>query len=356
MAAVFILAGVVEAATPTSMIVDYGATTTDLALGSGESGVLTLTVKNTGGQSAENVKVELYGEGSISVSKEFYLGTVSAGESKSVAGIVRIISQPVAGISAVKVTVYYDGYDSTGAKKYGQTTVWEVPVKITGNPQFRIMLSKNSYYEGALNNLTFGCTPTDPLTNVEATLSSDCLTVIGPSKQYIGEMYAGESNDISYLIRPTSIGACQTTLDLAYNDKGVKSSEGIPIGLNIDSSPVDFKILGVDYGTIGPGDTATVNITIKNDGSLTAKDATAYLTLTDPFSAVGSVESVIGDVTPSETKTVPLRLYVNWNAVTQTYTVPLNIDYKVGEVSSSQETSFGLDVTGQVTLVVLSVS
>jgi len=340
---------------PTSMIVDYEATTTDLTLSDGESGVLSIIVKNTGGQSAENVKVEAYGTGSLSLSKQFYLGTVVAGESKTVSAIVNTLGQPTGGVSAVRVTIYYDGYNSNGNKVEDQSTVWEIPVKITGNSLFRVTIPQSTYFEGALNNLTFECMPIASVSDVEATLSSDCLTVIGSSKQYIAGIGAEGTADITYAIRPKSTGACETTLELSYKAGGTKSSEEIPVGLNIETSPVDFKVIKVDYGEIGPGDTAVVNLTLENDGSMTAEDASVRLSLSDPFTPVDGIEKYVGDVAPGETVSVSLGLFVSWDATTQTYSMPLEIDYKVGGVSNSQEEEVGVDVAGRVMLEVISV-
>ncbi len=342
---------------PTSMVVDFGQTTTDLALSDGESGVLNLVIKNTGGQSAEKVNVRVYGGGSVSVSQVFYLGSFLPSESKTMPVIAKVLYDSASGISSVKVTITYDGYDVNGDKQKAQITDWNIPVRVTGKSLFRVTVPQTTYFEGALNNLTFDCTPSVPVRDVEASLSSDCLIVIGSSKQYAGAVGADGRAHVAFSIRPSAVGACQTLLTLSYKDaSGTKSSEELPIGLNIEESPVDFKVVDLAYGEIGPGDMARINLTLKNEGSMVAEDAAIRLPIEDYFTPLDGVEVSLGDVAPGETVTKQLSIFVSLDAATQTYALPLYIDYKVGGVSGTDEKEIGLDVSGRVILEVIGVS
>jgi hypothetical protein len=89
-----------------------------------------------------------------------------------------------------------------------------------------------------------------------------------------------------------------------------------------------------------------------------ASDSTAVsfdLTGSSTFSPVDGVEKYVGEVAPGESITVSLGVFVSWDATTQTYTLPLDVNYKVGGVSNVQEKDIGIDVAGEVLLKVISV-
>jgi len=341
---------------PTSMSVDFDETTTDLSLGQGESGVLTLVVTNTGGQSAENVRVTAYATGGVLISKEFQLGTVVAGESKTLPISVSATGERVAGIINMRVTIYYDGYDSDGDEDDDQYSNWEVPIRINTDPGFQITPSKTTYYEGALEELDLDVMAESKVNDLRAELSSDCLVVIGSSSFYVGDMMADSKSKITYMIKPTDSGACQTTLELSYKDRfGTSSTTEIPIGLSVGDSGVNFQIVSVGGDALSPGDTAKIKVALKNIGSVTAEKTTMSLNLEDPFVPMDGIEYYADSVNPGDTVEAEFSAYISWDAEATTYSLPLNIEYTLGGTSYSQEKSIGLDVSGEVILEIISV-
>jgi len=267
-----------------------------------------------------------------------------------------VAGQPAAGLATLNVKITYDGYDSSSRLDRNQYATWEIPVQISGNPLFDITPLETTYFEGALEELELQGMAMSSVKELQATLSSDCLTVIGSSKRHVGSISADEPFSILYEIKPASSGACETTLSLSYRDEvGTSASEDIDIGLNIEDAGVDFKVVKVDYGTAGPGETAVIKVALKNEGQVTSEDTTLSLTLDDPFVPVDGIEKFVGDVGPGETVQVEFFIYVSWDATTQTYALPLNIDYKIGGGSYSEEKGLGIDVSGEVVLKIISI-
>jgi hypothetical protein len=353
---VLLLLSTAEGTEPTSVIVDFDSTTTDLSLGRGESGVLNIVIENTGGQSAEDATVKVYSRASLSISKTFSIGTIIAGESKTLPVVVKALDSPKGGLATVIVNIKYDGYDSGGSLDRDEETNWEIPVWVSEDPLFQVTPSETTYHEGALEELSLSCMALNPAKDLQTNLSSSCITVIGTSKQYIGDISPDEPFTIKYTIKPSSSGACETTLDLTYTDEfGSAASEEIPIGLNVEDAGVDFKVVGVGYDLAGPGSTVKVKVSLKNEGSVVSEDTTLSLSLSDPFVPVDGAEKFVGDIGIGQQVEVEFELYVSWDAETKTYSVPLIIDYKTGGSSYEKEKGIGIDISGEVILEILNV-
>ena len=345
-----------SALVPTSMTVDFDETDTEMNLAPGESGVMNLVIENTGGQSAENVEVRVRSGGKIALLKEFDLGTVVSGESKTIAVLMRAVNTAQPGLATVQVYINYGGYDSSGDYDKDETSYWEIPIIISEDPMFQITPEETTYFEGAIGKLSLKGRTMSEVNKLEATLSSSCLIVIGSSKKYVGNLDSDEDFAIDYDIKPSSSGACQTSLILNYKDAfGNNVSESVPIGLNIEGEGVDFKVIGVEYGVAGPGDTLAIKVTLKNEGKVTSEDTTLSLTLEDPFVPVNGIEEYAGDIDSGNTTQVEFKTYVSWDAETTTYSIPLNIDYKIGGTTYTEEKDIGVDITGRVTLEIISV-
>jgi len=132
----------------------------------------------------------------------------------------------------------------------------------------------------------------DAVKELEVKMSSGCITVIGSSQQYIGNVKANGNYRISYTIKPTVTGACSATLTFTYTDQaGGRTSTDVPFGLNIEDGGVDPKLEDISYNPTGPGETVNVSITIRNVGHAEAQDVTISLNADDPFAPLDTLEN-----------------------------------------------------------------
>ncbi len=359
MIAGLLLAGSVFAQTvtkPTNVVVDFDETEVDSGLGSAQSGTVNLVIKNTGDKRAESVQVWVQETTYIEASKKIYIGTLEAGESKTLPVLIRIKDDVKGGLTGISVQISFDGFDENDRQESNQFSSWEIPLRIQKNLMFQAEPEKTTYYKDAVEELLITGVSAESANDVQATISSDCIAIIGSSRIRIGDITAGKDFNIAYQAKPTQEGACEATLILSYTETdGTSGSDQITFGLNIEGAGVDFKVMDVYYDGAGPGDTTDVTVTLKNVGESKATDTTVLLELTDPFSPADTPEKYVGDVGAKDTITTTFGVATSWDAETKTYTIPLNISYKVGGTRYTIQKNIGLDASGKVILEIINV-
>ncbi len=359
----FLLASMASAATtssselsPTNVVVDFDSTSFDSSLRVGDSGIMNLVIKNTGGRRAEDVEVHVPSAGSVHVDRRFYVGALDPGDSKGIPVTVRVDPNAKTGLTAVNVRISYDGYNYAGVRLNNELTTWDVPLRVYGNPSFQITPSQTTYYKDNIGDLRLDGVLLNSVKDLKTTLSSSCLTVMGSSRQYVGGLSADQGFNITYQVKPSAEGACPVYLKMDYVDEsGSSASDNITIGLNVEAAGVDFKVVQIDYAPTGPGEKAVLNVSLENVGKAASQDTTLSLSLSEPFVPVDTSEKYVGSVAAGRTVDVTFNVAVSWDAEIKSYSIPLTVDYKVGGTSYSVEKNIGLDVSGQVMLEVISV-
>lgn len=229
---------------PTNMVVDFDLTYVDSDLRKGDSGILNLVIANTGGRRAEDVEVYIPESSQIHAAKRFYIGRMEAGKSKNIPMTIRVDDEARTGLHGISVKISYDGYDSDDERENNLLSTWEIPVRVYGNPLFQITPSETTYFKDNLDELLFEGLIRDPVKNLEVTLSSSCVTIIGSSRKFVGDIEEGQEFNITYDVKPSDSGACGVSLYLSYTDEsGAKVSDEIDIGLNIE--PISTSVGGV---------------------------------------------------------------------------------------------------------------
>jgi hypothetical protein len=359
-----ILIGLASAATqssdssagPTNMVVDFDSTQLESSLMPGQNGILNLVIKNTGDYNAKNVEVWIPSTSRIHLDKRLYVGQVGAGESKTMPIWLRVDNGAATGLTGIQVTISFDGFDAEGAAENNQATVWEIPVYVYGNPSFQITPKKTTFYKDSLDDLALDGLTLTSVKDLEATLSSSCATIIGSSRKYIGQVASNQNFNLTYQVKPSSSGTCLASLRLLYTDEsGSKTSDNVSLGLNVEDAGVDFKVTNVSYSPTGPGEQTDMKITVKNVGSADADDVTVYLDLSSPFAPVGTSEKYLPKIPAGQDVEVDFGLAVGWTADTTSYSIPLDIDYKVGGTSYTINKTIGIDVSGKVILEIMQV-
>jgi len=338
------------------MVVDFDSTYLGSDIRPGDSGVLNLVVKNTGGSKAENVQLWLSSTALVNIDKKFYVGSLNTGESKTIPVILRAEKTAKTGLTTIQVYISYDGFDSDGKRDNNQLTTWEIPIRIYGNPAFQIAPSRTTYFKDSSDEIDLAGLTLSHVKDLEATLSSSCVTIIGSSRKYVGELTVNDTFNLTYQIKPATSGACIVSLRLSYTDEsGSQASDNVSIGLNVEDAGVDFKVINVSYTPTGPGEQTDVKLLVKNVGSADADDVTVYLDLSSPFAPVGTSEKYLPKIQAGEDVEVDFGLAVTWDASTTSYSIPVDITYKVGGTSYNISKSIGIDVSGKVILEIMQV-
>lgn len=353
---ILFLAYAVSAQTATNVVVDFDATSFDSSLSPGDSGIMNLVITNAGYYSASNVEVTIPSSGAISSDKKFFIGEMAASSIKNLPVVVRVKPTASTGLSAVNVKIDFDGYKNDGSTNNNLQTTWDVPLRIYGKPLFQLKPLKTTYFKDTLDTLTFEGTLRSSVKDLEATMNSDCVTVIGSSKQYLGTKSSTDKISIVYTVKPNNDGACMASIALSYTDEsGNSASNNLTFGLNVEGAGVDFKIASVKYGEVNPGQRFDIKLDLTNVGGASAEDVTLTLDLNQPFVPVDTDEKYIGSVSAEQAVSATFSLSVGWDAEIKVYSIPLIITYKVGGTSYQANKTIGIDVSGNVLLEVINV-
>jgi hypothetical protein len=338
---------------PTNMVLDYDLTRVDTNLKAGDSGLLTVVIKNVGTQAAENVVVNIPGTGDISVNKKFDVGRVEPLSSKTVSVTISVSKNAYVGLHTTSVRISYDGYNEAGERKNNQLTVWDFPIRVYGNANFQVSVEPGNFYNDLSSKLVIRGTNQDGARSVTATLapagSVVCASLIGPSKMYVGDLAKDGSFRIEYMIQPGAVGVCSFGLLLEYYDvSGNSLKETLPIGIEVLRYDVDFKVVDASYAGASPGSTTNITVTLENVGSASAEDASVTLNFESPFTAIGSSEIYIGQFKNKESKVLSFLASVDSSADIKAYNIPITIDYfDMAGVKHTIQKSIGIQVDGK---------
>ncbi|MBN2251785.1 MAG: hypothetical protein JW724_06905 [Candidatus Altiarchaeota archaeon] len=335
--------------TPTNVILDYDLTRVDSNLKPGDAGILQIVVKNTGNQRAEKVQIYMPGTSNIPVNKRWDLGRIDALSTKTVSTTIRISNDAYVGLHTLQVRISFDGFDAEGDRDNDQVSVWDYPVRVYGNANFQASIKDERFSNGVTKKLVLEGTTKDGARDISATLSSGCASIVGSAKKYVGNLGKDESFNLEYSLQPSRLGVCPLTLVMDYSDaSGNSMSETLTLGIDVQRSEVDFKILNVSSESLVPGTTAVVMVDLKNVGSAIANDVSVKLDLTTPFTAIVSSEKYVGDIKSDAEKRIEFELLVDAKADIQAYEIPLEIDYydSVGAKKEVTKT-IGVQVSGK---------
>jgi len=336
--------------TPTNIVLDYDLSRVDSNLKPGDSGILQVTIKNTGTQAAENVQVFIPETSSIKINKRWEVGHIDGLTSKTLSTTMSVSKDASIGLNSVQVRVTFDGFDRDGDRENNQVAVLELPIRVYGNANFQVEIEgRGIFFKDATNQIVVLGTTKDGARDVSGTLSSTCASVVGSTKSYVGTLGKNESFMMRYSIRPMEIGTCTLSLLMDYSDSsGNPLNETLSLGIDVQRRDVDFKVVDVAYQNISPGTVSLITVKIENVGSDTAKDVTFSMGFSDPFTAVGSSEKYVSEIKGDQIVSIQFQVVIDAAADIKAYSVPLSIEYYDSSGSASRvNKSLGISVDGK---------
>lgn len=268
---------------PTKLTLDYTLSHADTNLRPGDSGVLTVVIKNVGGQKAERVEVFIPDTGDIKISKREYLGTMNVGDVKTISTKYTISQNAKIGLQTIKVNAVYDGYDAYGKEERDKRDSWEMTLKVKGDSVFAVENVETDRTPNPgdtvalkikIRNKGIG-TAYDTEASLTLGISNNLIKVLGAEKQYIGDIETESAREITYTIyldRNLPTGAYSLPLIISYKDRDhTLNSVTLPVGLQVTGETrFSLTILKTDPNEIHAGD-EDVEITVKVDNSGTTE-------------------------------------------------------------------------------------
>jgi hypothetical protein len=291
----FATAACAQSVTETKLSLDYSLSQIQTNLQPGDSGVMTLVIKNVGSRNAEGVELYIPDNGDIRISKREYIGTMLPGQVASISTKYNIADNADIGLHTIQVTAYYNGYNVRGAAEYGKSEKWEINVNVKGESIFTVDEINTDTALQPGNTITLNVRIKNKgiagAYDAEAQLATGnpLIKVLGSEKQFLGDIGSGETKDLKYIVyldNNLPIGAYSLPLAVSYKDKNHNSaSAALPLGLQVvGDTRISLTVSATDPNEIHSGD-EDVELLIKldNQGTTDIKNVRVVYVPQAPF-------------------------------------------------------------------------
>jgi len=214
---------------------------------------------------------------------------------------------------------------------------------VKDKPEIVIESVNSTVYAGSKGEVAVKIKASQTLDSLKARLETNPpLTAIAE------EYFAGNADEAVLKFRVKASGDAENTvypakLRIYYNINGKEVEESFDIGIKVGEK-VRFEISG--KGTIPAGDEKIISLKIKNLGGFEVRDATARITVVDPFSTTDD-SSFIGNLKPGEEKEISFKIKVDKDATPKDYALNLEVKYRDlnGEWVISEPVKLPIEVT-----------
>ena len=285
----------------------------------------------------------------------YFVGDLKPGEKANATFKIKAGDEP--GLYAFQIRGVY--IDENGDVK--QTDTIPFGVKIDEPPQFKIMSSSSNLYAGSKGDVSFRVEVTKPVKSLRVEVVAN-----PPLSAIVKETFVGDVDgtfDVSFKLKALSDaeGLYPAKLKFTYNLGGEDISEEVDAGVEVKPK-MKFEVEG--KGSLEAGSEMLVTVAVRNAGNFEVRDATARITVVDPFSTTDDT-AYIGTLKPGEARNVTFKLKVDGDATPKLYALNLEVKYRdvSGEWVISEPVKMPIEVkekktripmTGAITLVILA--
>ncbi|WP_410764778.1 COG1361 S-layer family protein [Haloferax sp. DFSO60] len=175
---------------------------------------------------------------------------------------------------------------------------------------------------------------TAPVRNAVVRIEIPEGTAVATETEYaIGDLEPGASAPFSFEVETAAnadAGPRQFTATVTYRDASGerRTSEELDIRAEVAPESPEFEI-SVENGTVGPGQTEEIRVTITNDRDETLTDISAKLYVEAPLSSSDS-EAFIDELGPGESATLVFSVDAEGGALEKQYPAELDFRYEDG--------------------------
>ncbi len=266
----------------------------------------------------------------------YFIGDLRPGEEINVTFTVDVTTDE-AGIYPFQIKGVY-----TSADKVKETNTVAFGVKVNPEISFNVIDVNSSVYAGSKGDVLIKVKADRLVNNLKATLE-----VNPPLTAIAGEAFAGNVNEAELRFKVKASSDAENTiypakLILSYTINGKEVKKEIDVGIEVKPK-MRFEVIG--RGVIEAGGERVVSVKVKNVGEFKIREASARITVVDPFSTTDDT-SYIGDLNPGEAKNVSFRLKVDKDATPKLYALNLEVKYRDlnGEWVISEPTKMPIEV------------
>lgn len=262
----------------------------------------------------------------------------------------------------VNVTYNYTQGIDTGSADYNRTNeskTMDVEFVVEESPVFEVTDVDSNARVGATGTVavTMENTGADAARNASVALESEngdlTFGQSATATRYVdGVWEPGENRTVEYRLttadtanpRPYSF-----TSTVTYDNEQGNTREATPVTLGIaPQAEQQFAVVNAS-SAVAAGDTGDVDLTLRNEGPLTVRDASVTVSSDNGaivFGESASTTQYVGEWAPNETRTVSVEATATGDAEARNYTLQASVDYEdtEGDSATSDPATFGLAV------------
>ncbi|MCP4647756.1 MAG: hypothetical protein GY852_08525, partial [bacterium] len=279
----------------------------------GTSGVLQITVSNTGVQTdtVESVTITVTSVEALGIDRSFAVGDLESGASVLVSLPFEAAENIASGYYTVEVRAiglgedyYLDSNNQLKSKTESFEKRASIPVQVVEQPVLSIALSEESIEDLTEETFTF-TNDGGKAKKVKVTILNEGIGFLNQDQLYLTELDGSAAVTATLDARGAQEGATKLQFQLAYqNALGTEMTETKSIPITVKKAEGDFVF--VQQGTIVTGENENLQLKLTNEGK--AVTNLRFTFQSDDVRLRGLNEFTVGDITSGETKslTVPL--------------------------------------------------
>ena len=253
----------------------------------------------------------------------YYVGELKPGETAKAIFYVRTNVKDEGNYTFKIKAVYLDEYGNIAESD-------PVPfgVYVAKAPDFVVKSVKSKVFVNAKGDVVITLIPIMDLKDVSVYLATKPPLSVLSSEYYLGDVQAGKEYTAVFKVQasdeakpvkyPAEIKLKYRSMDEYFY------TDARSVGIKVNPK-MKFEVYGIPK--IAAGSEEIVEWTIKNVGNFTIREATARLTITDPFSSDDDT-AYIGTLKPGETAVIKFKLSVDADATPKKYGLNLEVKYK----------------------------
>ena len=259
----------------------------------------------------------------LSSTNAIYVGDLEPGKTVKATFPVRIEVKDAGNYTFEVKAVYLDEYGNVVESD-------PVPfgVYVSPPPEVKVLGVESAVYVGATGDVKVKLEFTKPMKEASAV-----LIVSPPLSLLSSEYYLGNVKPNVTYVAVFKVEALKDAVPVRYPARLIVKykalnewTETTPVKIGVDVKPkIEFEVLGEPK--IAQGEEKIITVTIKNVGNFTIREATARITIVDPFTSTDDT-AYIGMLKPGECKNVSFRIKVDRDATPKAYGLNLEVKYK----------------------------
>ncbi len=256
----------------------------------------------------------------------YYVGDLKPGDAANATFYLKINVKD-GGTYPLQIKAVY--LDEFGKLKESDSTTFGVEVR--DSPEITVKSAESRVYVNAKGEVDVTLVSDTDLKEATVRISASSPLSVLSSEYFVGDVKAGEEFKAVFKLKASSEAKPVTypaDITLVYKSMD-EYVELDPVRIGVKVNPkMEFEVTG--QPSIAAGEEKVVTFVIKNAGEFEVRDATARITIVDPFSSTDD-SAFIGDLKPGESANASFKISVDSDATPKLYALNLEVKYKDAE-------------------------